>query len=60
MPSFLPVPANAMNYASAVFVGGVLISAIWYLIHGRKHYHGPPAAKEEVERRRSSIIVPTH
>ena len=44
-----------MNYASAVFVGGTLVSAIWYLVWGRKNYQGPPAAKEEVARRRSTL-----
>lgn len=57
MPSYIPVAGNTMNYASAVFVGGTLVSAIWYFVWGRKHYQGPPAAKEEVERRRSSIII---
>lgn len=58
MPSYIPVPASGMNYASAVFVGGVLVSGLWYIVWGKKNYQGPPAAKEEVERRRSSMIVP--
>ena len=57
MPTYLPVPATGMNYASVVFVGGVMVSGIWYLAWGRKNYVGPPAAKEEVERRRSTMIV---
>lgn len=44
-----------MNYASAVFVGGVAICGIWYLVWGKKNYHGPPSQAEEVERRRSSL-----
>ena len=31
-----------MNYASAVFAGGVLISAVCYFTWGKKHYQGPP------------------
>lgn len=57
MPSYLPVPASGMNYASAVFVGGTLISAIWYFAWGRKNYKGPPAKEDEIARRRSSMIV---
>lgn len=57
MPSYLPVPASGMNYASVVFVGGTLISAIWYFAWGRKNYQGPPAKEEAVIRRRSSMIV---
>jgi amino acid transporter len=56
MPSYLPVPADGMNYASAVFAGGVIVSAIWYFVWGRKNYQGPPAKEEEVARRRSSVI----
>jgi hypothetical protein len=45
-----------MNYASVVFIGGTLVSGIWYMVWGRKNYQGPPAKAEEVERRRSSIV----
>lgn len=41
MPSALPVTASGMNYASVVFVFGLLASALWYAISGRKYYHGP-------------------
>lgn len=57
MPSFIPTAANTMNYASAVFVGGTAVSALWYFVWGRKNYNGPPAKEEEVMRRRSSMIV---
>ena len=57
MPSAIPVTASTMNYASVVFAGFVAISFTWYLVWGKKNYHGPPAAKEEVQRRRSSIHV---
>lgn len=41
MPSALPVTETSMNYASVVFVAGVVASAVWYAISGRKYYHGP-------------------
>ncbi|KAF9529855.1 amino acid transporter [Crepidotus variabilis] len=47
MPAVIPVTKNTMNYASVVFVGFGLISAIWYLINGRKNYKGPPNFKED-------------
>lgn len=30
-----------MNYGSVVFVAGLGASALWYVISGRKYYHGP-------------------
>lgn len=57
MPSYLPTSPGTMNYGSAVFLGGTLISLIYYWAWGRKNYHGPPAKEEEVTRRRSSMIV---
>lgn len=42
MPAVIPVTQVTMNYASVVFVGFALISAVWYIINGRYHYAGPP------------------
>ncbi|CAN8101588.1 unnamed protein product [Discula destructiva] len=42
MPTTLPVTAVTMNYAIVVFVGFMFISAVWYAIHARKVYQGPP------------------
>ncbi|RDW69903.1 hypothetical protein BP5796_08300 [Coleophoma crateriformis] len=42
MPSYLPVEAATMNYASVVFVAFFAIAAGWYFAWGRKHYAGPP------------------
>jgi len=41
MPAVVPVTQVTMNYASVVFVGFALISAVWYVINGRHHYKGP-------------------
>lgn len=41
MPSYLPTTASTMNYGSVVFVAGLLASAIFYAVSGRKYYHGP-------------------
>jgi hypothetical protein len=46
-----------MNYASVVFVGGTTISGLWYFVWGRKNYEGPPAQADDVQRRRSSIVL---
>lgn len=42
MPSALPVTAVSMNYASVIVVGFMFLSAVWYLIHARRVYKGPP------------------
>jgi hypothetical protein len=53
MPSYLPVTAVTMNYASVVFVAFVLISAAWYVVWGRKHYAGPPTHEDAILERRA-------
>ncbi|KAI1269525.1 amino acid transporter [Xylariaceae sp. FL1019] len=42
LPTALPVTAVSMNYAIVVFIGFMVLSAIWYLIYARKVYNGPP------------------
>jgi hypothetical protein len=42
MPATIPVNSDTMNYASVVFFAFTLISLIWYVMWGRKHYAGPP------------------
>ncbi|KAG1869471.1 amino acid transporter [Suillus subalutaceus] len=49
MPAVIPVTKVSMNYASAVFVGFAVISAVWYLINGRFHYTGPPIPEESTD-----------
>lgn len=45
MPTALPVTPVTMNYASVVLVGFGAIAAIWYFVHSRKAYKGPPASE---------------
>ncbi|KAL1589608.1 hypothetical protein WHR41_01768 [Cladosporium halotolerans] len=45
MPTALPVTAVSMNYASVVLVGFGAIAAVWYGVHSRKSYHGPPPSE---------------
>ncbi|KAI2467264.1 amino acid transporter [Annulohypoxylon bovei var. microspora] len=42
MPTALPVTDVSMNYAIVVFVGFMVLSAIWYGVYARKVYRGPP------------------
>ncbi|KAJ8073084.1 hypothetical protein PM082_019952 [Marasmius tenuissimus] len=49
MPAVVPVTPFSMNYASVVFVGFGVISAVWYMVGGRHHYRGPPEPREFVE-----------
>ncbi|KIK45428.1 hypothetical protein CY34DRAFT_535759 [Suillus luteus UH-Slu-Lm8-n1] len=48
MPAVIPVTRWSMNYASAVFVGFGVISAVWYIINGRFYYRGPPIQEERI------------
>ncbi|KAF9450506.1 amino acid transporter [Macrolepiota fuliginosa MF-IS2] len=47
MPAAVPVTAITMNYASVVFIGFAVISALWYMINGRQHYSGPPIVQDD-------------
>ncbi|KAK5199841.1 hypothetical protein LTR92_000382 [Exophiala xenobiotica] len=42
MPTALPVTEVTMNYASVVLVGFLAMAALWYAVHARKVYTGPP------------------
>lgn len=46
MPVSLPVTAATMNYASVVFAGFASISMLWYFVHGRRAFTGPPVPKD--------------
>ncbi|KAJ9659490.1 hypothetical protein H2198_003065 [Neophaeococcomyces mojaviensis] len=50
MPAAIPVTGSTMNYAAVVFVGGTMVSAIWYVVWGRKNYRGPPTDDETIRR----------
>ncbi|KAF9221698.1 APC amino acid permease [Gyrodon lividus] len=41
LPTVWPVSTNNMNYASAITVGVILLSGIWYILSAHRHYHGP-------------------
>lgn len=49
MPTALPVTEVSMNYASVVLVGFGTIAAVWYAVHSRKSYKGPPASEGLVD-----------
>lgn len=44
MPTALPVTEVSMNYASVVLIGFGALAAVWYMVHARHIYAGPPAA----------------
>ena len=48
MPTAIPVSKESMNYAVVVFVGFIVISAVWYMISGYKNYNGPPSDGFEI------------
>ncbi|KAG9242860.1 amino acid/polyamine transporter I [Calycina marina] len=55
MPSYLPVEAATMNYASVVFVAIIVISSAWYYAYGRTHYKGPPVQEDAAIEHRLSV-----
>ncbi|PPR02582.1 hypothetical protein CVT24_002154 [Panaeolus cyanescens] len=56
MPPMLHVSLASMNYASVVFVGFAVISALWYLCHGRFYYRGPPELDFKTESEKVSDV----
>ena len=57
MPTFLPVTAVSMNYASVVLAAVILLSTAWYFVWGKKNYEGPPTHEDAVlEARRASRV----
>lgn len=49
MPTLETVTLTSMNYASVVFVGVVVIAAVWYGVWGYKNYRGPPTDAVETD-----------
>ncbi|KAK4541876.1 hypothetical protein LTR36_007240 [Oleoguttula mirabilis] len=45
MPTALPVTDVSMNYSSVVLVGFGAVAAVWYGVHSRTYYKGPPASE---------------
>ncbi|EMD35152.1 hypothetical protein CERSUDRAFT_85857 [Gelatoporia subvermispora B] len=41
LPTVLPVTKENMNYASVITAGVVILSGLWYILGGRRHYKGP-------------------
>ena len=60
MPSFLPVAAETMNYASVVFAAFFVIATAWYFAWGRKNYAGPPVQDDDAIERRLSQAPHLH
>ncbi|KAJ7615945.1 choline transport protein [Roridomyces roridus] len=40
-PYVLPAEKETMNYSSVILVGFVVLTAFWWVVHGRKNYRGP-------------------
>ncbi|KAK6430602.1 hypothetical protein LTR95_013241 [Oleoguttula sp. CCFEE 5521] len=39
-PQAIPITADGFNWASAIFVGVILVATVHYFVSGRKTYHG--------------------
>ncbi|OQO02777.1 hypothetical protein B0A48_11059 [Cryoendolithus antarcticus] len=40
-PQAIPITADGFNWASAIFVGVILVATVHYFVSGHKTYHGP-------------------
>jgi len=50
LPTYIPITAQDMNYASVITGAVLILSWVWYFAGGRRHYHGPRnLLKEEAE-----------
>jgi len=48
-PPALPVAVDTMNYSVVVTLGVVIISIVYYFLHGKRHYIGPLVDTEVLE-----------
>nr|VWO95804.1 Abhydrolase domain-containing protein ACTT2 (EC (ACT-toxin biosynthesis protein 2) [Ganoderma boninense] len=60
LPPLLPVNASTMNYAAPITGGVVLLSLVWFVIGGRKHYKGPQSNRTDVKADEGLFTAPTH
>jgi hypothetical protein len=48
-----------MNYSSIITIGVMVFSGIWYVLGGKRHYHGPkPNLGETHERHDENNMLP--
>jgi hypothetical protein len=40
-PYFIPTDAASMNYNSVILVGWLIVTTVWWFVHGRSKYPGP-------------------
>lgn len=56
MPTALDgLNADSMNYASVVFVGFAVIAFLYYVIHAKNTFNGPPASNHEEDSQEVNI-----
>ncbi|THH15311.1 hypothetical protein EW146_g5131 [Bondarzewia mesenterica] len=47
IPTVLPVTKDNMNYASVITGGVIILSGVWFVIGGHRHYQGPSSIVHE-------------
>lgn len=58
-PTVQPITATNFNYSSIITIGVMVLSGIWYVLGGRRHYHGPkPNLGETHERHTENNMLP--
>ncbi|KAJ9105922.1 hypothetical protein QFC20_004160 [Naganishia adeliensis] len=58
-PTIYPITAINFNYSSVITIGVMVLSGVWYVLGGRRHYHGPkPNLGETHERHTENNMLP--
>ncbi|KAH9894022.1 APC amino acid permease [Cubamyces lactineus] len=50
LPTYLPVTGETMNYAAPITGGVILLSLVWYVIGGHRHYKGPQSNRTDLDK----------
>ncbi|KAI8990399.1 APC amino acid permease [Trametes punicea] len=54
LPTNLPVTGQTMNYAAPITGGVILLSLVWYVIGGHRHYKGPQSNRTDLDKAASA------
>ncbi|KAL7278701.1 hypothetical protein ACG7TL_007703 [Trametes sanguinea] len=57
LPTVLPVTGETMNYAAPITGGVILLSLVWYVIGGHRHYKGPQSNRTDLDQPSAHTVV---
>ncbi|KAI0651168.1 APC amino acid permease [Trametes meyenii] len=63
LPTYLPVTGETMNYAAPITGGVILLSLVWYVVGGHRHYKGPQSNRTDLDKPAAAVddalVAPT-